>query len=162
MKTQRMTCLPAAALCCAMAMLLNTSAFAGDIRAGGAVQDIRELRFIKPAGKDTVIQVEVADTPEALAQGLMGRVRLEENKGMLFVFPEDILLTFWMKETLIPLDIIFVSKEHEIIDVISNAPPCKASPCSIYSSTAKGRYAIEVNAGFAGLNLIKVGDKVDF
>jgi uncharacterized membrane protein (UPF0127 family) len=128
-----------------------------------AVPSERKLRFIKPrAVKDVVIQVEVADTPETQAQGLMGREKLGKNDGMLFVFPEEALLRFWMKETWIPLDIIFVSKDYEIIDVIHNAPPCTESPCQIYSSTGNGRYAIEVNAGFAGINNIKVGDKVDF
>lgn len=155
-------CLPALLIFC----IMSPSVIAQNVNEGrnGAVESAgRTLRFIKPhTGKDTTIRVEVADTPETRSQGLMGRDRLGKNNGMLFVYPEEILLRFWMKETLIPLDIIFVSKDYEIIDVIHDVPPCTASPCQIYNSTGKGRYAIEVNAGFSGVHDIKVGDKVDF
>jgi|CXWL01.1.fsa_nt_gi uncharacterized membrane protein (UPF0127 family) len=155
------TCLLATVFCCVIA-----PAFAQEVSDGRnmkAVPSERKLRFIKPnAVKDVVIQIEVADTPETLAKGLMERETLGKSEGILFVFPEEVLLRFWMKKTLIPLDIIFVSKDYKIIGVINKAPPCTESPCQIYSSTGNGRYAVEVNAGFAEINNIKVGDKVDF
>jgi uncharacterized membrane protein (UPF0127 family) len=126
-------------------------------------QVMRELRFLKPQNsEDVVIQIEIADTPSTRSAGLQGRVGLEKDKGMLFVFPEETLLKFWMKKTLIPLDIIYVSDDYKIIDIIPDAQPCTEPPCTIYPSTGKCRYALEVNAGFTKINNIKVGDKVDF
>jgi uncharacterized membrane protein (UPF0127 family) len=126
-------------------------------------QVMRKLRFLKPRNvEDIVIQIEVADTPSARSAGLQGRAGLEKDKGMLFVFPEEAKLKFWMKKTLIPLDIIYVSDDYKIVDIIPDAQPCTESPCMVYPSSAKCRYAIEVNAGFTIINRIKVGDKVNF
>jgi uncharacterized membrane protein (UPF0127 family) len=126
-------------------------------------QAMRELRFLKPQnGEDVVIQIEVADTPSTRAAGLQDRTGLEQDKGMLFVFPAEAQLKFWMEKTLIPLDIIYVSEDFKIVDIIPDAQPCRESPCTIYPSRGKCRYAIEVNAGFTKINHINVGDKVVF
>jgi uncharacterized membrane protein (UPF0127 family) len=123
----------------------------------------RSLRFLKARNvDDVVIQIEVADTPSTRSAGLQGRTSLEKDKGMLFVFPEEAQLNFWMKKTLIPLDIIYVSEDYKIVDIIPDAQPCTESPCTIYPSGSKCRYAIEVNAGFTIINGIKIGDKVVF
>lgn len=126
-------------------------------------QVMRELRFLKPRNTaDIIIQIEVADTPSTRSAGLQDRIGLGKDQGMLFVFPEEAPLKFWMKKTLIPLDIIYVSDDYKIVDIIPDAQPCTESPCMIYPSTGKCRYAIEVNAGFTKINDIKVGDKVGF
>lgn len=123
----------------------------------------RKLRFLKPRNvEDVIIQIEVADTSATRSTGLQGRVGLGKDKGMLFVFPEEAPLKFWMKKTLIALDIIYVSDDYKIVDIIPDAQPCTEPPCMIYPSTGKCRYAIEVNAGFTKINNIKVGDKVNF
>src|SRR3989344_4541488 len=82
-------------------------------------------------GKDLIkINVEIADDNEERMKGLMFRERLDENAGMLFVFEDEQYQAFWMKNTLIPLDIIFIGKNLEIVD-IENAVPCKTGDCAL-------------------------------
>ena len=80
---------------------------------------------------------------------------------MLFVYDNERLLNFWMKNTLIPLDIIFLDKNKIIVN-IADAKPCEQDPCELYSSQLPAMYAIEVNSGFALENNIKIGDSVEF
>ena len=90
------------------------------------------------------ISVEVADTVVAMSRGLMYREELCENCGMLFVFNEEREHSFWMKNTLIPLDIIFINASGYIVDVLS-ADPCDVDPCPHYVPSAKAKYVLEVN-----------------
>lgn len=106
------------------------------------------------------IIVEIADSPEEWAQGLVSREHLAEDAGMLFVFPDEAERTFWMKDTLIPLDLIFVNSEKEIVK-ITTAPPCLDDPCPTYTSNAPAKYVVEVNAGFAERNGIIEGTIID-
>jgi len=106
------------------------------------------------------IEVEVADTPKEKEIGLMNREFLDEDKGMLFVFSEEDRRTFWMKNTLIPLDIIFLDRNKRIVDIIENTTPCYEDPCELYNSV--GMYVIEVNAGFSKKNNLSIGDIVKF
>lgn len=115
-----------------------------------------------PAHPELVIQIEVAASPLSRAKGLMNRTTLEPNHGMLFVFPEAQILTFWMKDTLIPLDIIFISENHEITSIVENATPCIQPECTVYKSIEVSLYVVEVNAGFVTRNQIKKGHKVHF
>ena len=106
---------------------------------------------------DIIIEVELAETSQEIRDGLMYRESLEKNKGMFFIFEEQDEKPFWMKNTLIPLDIIFINSDNTIID-ITTMQPCKADPCESYSSPAL--YVLEVNAGFAEDNNIEIGDIV--
>lgn len=90
--------------------------------------------------------VEIARTQEEKARGLMFRESMAENHGMLFVFDDFALRSFWMKNTLIPLDMIFIDENMTVVDV-KTAEPCKENPCSTYSAQAK--YVFEINAGLA-------------
>ncbi len=110
------------------------------------------------------ISVEVADTPAAWAKGLMFRNSLAQDSGMLFMFPYESAQSFWMKNTLIPLDIIFISKDKQIIDIKENFQPCPSEQfiCPSYTSTAPSMYVLEVNAGFVKKHGIKIGDAVEF
>ena len=110
--------------------------------------------------KDAVINVEVVDNEEERANGLMFRERLGENDGMLFVFEDSDFRTFWMKNTLIPLDIIFISENFRIIN-IEEAEPCKEGRCEIYSSMDKAKYVLEVNKEFTEKKNISEGDLVN-
>ncbi|MGR9114652.1 MAG: DUF192 domain-containing protein, partial [Gammaproteobacteria bacterium] len=107
-----------------------------------------------------LVQVEVADTPETRALGLMHRDELAADSGMLFVFPEEKIHGVWMKNTHIPLDIIFLSAEGEIVSWLQNVPPCVVEDCEIYRSAAPSRYMLEVNAGFIKHWSIRQDDKV--
>ena len=114
---------------------------------------------INSDGKEAYINAEVADTNEERASGLMYRENLCDNCGMLFVFDESDYMSFWMKNTLIPLDIIFISENYVITD-IKSAVPCIEERCDTYPSTKKVKYVLEVNGDFAKENNINAGDIV--
>ena len=101
-----------------------------------------------PAGESVRIQVEVADDPAERRQGLMHREELPEGTGMLFVVEQERPLSFWMKNTLIPLDILFFDDEGAFISHES-MQPCEEEPCPRYQSQAPGKYALEVPLGTA-------------
>lgn len=92
--------------------------------------------------------VEVADTPRARESGLMGRAAVPEGEGMLFVFEGDRKLGFWMKDTLIPLDIVFIDSSLQVVDV-QHMAPCSRDPCRTYESAQPAMYALEVRASSA-------------
>jgi uncharacterized membrane protein (UPF0127 family) len=105
------------------------------------------------------VSVEVVDSDEERQKGLMHREQLDENNGMLFIFETTRKLTFWMKNTLIPLDMIFISKDMKVINILT-AEPCTQDPCTLYSSETAGKYVLEVNAGWSKTHNIKAGDEV--
>lgn len=104
--------------------------------------------------------VEIARTSAEQARGLMFRETLDKNKGMLFVFDYEQPRTFWMKNTKIPLDIIFISADKKIADIKKNFMPCKTQNCETHTSKP-AKYVLEVNAGIADGNKIKIGDAVN-
>ena len=116
--------------------------------------------IIKTNASDIKLNVEIADSPEEWQQGLMHRESLDENSGMLFVFDEENYRSFWMKNTLIPLDVIFVSANGTIIDIKEDFQPCKTQICESYKSREKARYVLEANGGFAEANSVSIGDSV--
>jgi len=126
---------------------------------GCVKKEIIEIRTIE---KNIIIKVEVADTEQKREIGLMFRENLDENKGMLFVFDDEKYVTFWMKNTLIPLDIIFISSNGTINEIKENVQPCLADPCELYPSVNPSKYVLEVNANFSKKNGISVGDSVKF
>ena len=105
-------------------------------------------RVIFPDG--AVFHVELATDDLTRAQGLMFRDRLRENTGMLFLFPASQPQAFWMKNTLIPLDMVFLDDRGRIVDVQFDVPPCRADPCPGYpANPVVSRYVLEVAAGIA-------------
>ena len=106
------------------------------------------------------VNVEIADDDYGRQQGLMFRKSLNENDGMIFIFENEDFRSFWMKNTLIPLDMIFINENFEIVE-IKNAMPCNEDPCATYSSAKPAKYVLEINEGFAEKNSIEAGDKVD-
>lgn len=104
------------------------------------------------------IYIKIADDPTEQSKGLMYRNNLESNSGMLFVFDKDEIRSFWMKNTLIPLDMLFIDRDFKIVDIIENAQPCKTNTCPSYISKQPAKYVLEVNAGFVKENKIDVGD----
>jgi len=103
------------------------------------------------------IDVEIASDPSDMSKGLMFRKNLPEDSGMLFIFGKEDELRFWGKNTYIPLDIAFISKNKQIKDIQ------KISPLSEKTIAGKEKclYALEVNEGFFNKNNIKIGDKVE-
>ncbi|MBW3001570.1 DUF192 domain-containing protein [Candidatus Woesearchaeota archaeon] len=105
------------------------------------------------------VNVELPKTPAEMARGLMHRESLGENDGMLFVFEQEGKPGFWMKNTLIPLDMIFIDADNKIVDILS-AEPCEEDPCQSYVSKDDAKYVLEVNQGFAQKHNIQIGDEV--
>ena len=118
------------------------------------------LQIITSSGTVSV-KIETASTPEQKTIGLMYRKFLEKNSGMLFVFDKEEPKTFWMKNTLIPIDIIFISSGKKIVS-FETMEPCAADPCVIYSSGRPAQYALEVNKGFVKENEITTGNQLIF
>ena len=114
---------------------------------------------ITTSKSDIIVYSEVADNTYKRTLGLMNRSSLADNAGMLFVFDNEEARTFWMKDTLIPLDILFIDSKMNIVD-IQTMQPCKAIMCPRYTSSSPAKYALEVNAGFAQKNGVKVGDTI--
>ena len=106
-------------------------------------------------------EVETSDNPLERTQGLMFRSSLDENKGMLFIFPESGLYSFWMKNTLIPLDIIWINKNLEVVDIKSDAQPCTTENCNSYSPSSEALYVLEINANLTNKYNINVRDKIE-
>ncbi len=113
-----------------------------------------KIFFIGSNEKDTltVLDVEIADNPEEIMQGLMFRSNLNPNQGMFFIFPEQDEQIFWMKDTKISLDIIFVSNDLKIIHIARHTVPYSKEPIpSLYPA----KYVVEVNAGFCDTHQIQ-------
>lgn len=110
-----------------------------------------------------VFRLEVAATSAERSRGLMGRESLAQGTAMLFVFNFESLLTFWMKDTLISLDILFLNNEQEIVNIQTMHPQPGAPTQELirYESGAEARYAIEMNAGLAAEFGFSVGTRVE-
>jgi uncharacterized membrane protein (UPF0127 family) len=114
---------------------------------------------IHSASGDHQVKVEVVTRPDEQARGLMYRRSLEKESGMLFIFRKEEPQSFWMKNTLIPLDMIFISRDLVIVD-ITTMQPCTTDPCPGYTSRQPATYVLEVNAGYSRSRHIAIGDKV--
>lgn len=101
---------------------------------------------------------EFAVTDDQRALGLMNRTHMAADHSMLFVFADDEPRSFWMKNTLIPLDILYFDKDLRLVSMQLNAQPCKADPCETYPSDGNARYVLELNAGTAGKLGLKLGE----
>lgn len=109
---------------------------------------------------DKQLRVEIADSEEERARGLMYRNALALDAGMLFVYPEPAVVSFWMKNTYIPLDIVYISEDKTIVNVAKNATPLNDSV--YYTSKQKVQYVLEVNAGVADQNNYSEGVQLYF
>jgi len=105
------------------------------------------------------VEVELADTEAERETGLMYRQNLGEDSGMLFVFGSPRRLSFWMKNTEIPLDMIFADRDGRIVGIVENAEPYTESPRAV---NADSEYVLEVNGGFAARHKVKNGDHLVF
>ena len=105
-------------------------------------------------------KVEIASTSAQHQKGLMHREDLAEDQGMLFIYQKEQSLSFWMKNTLIPLDIIYIGQDKKVVSVSANVQPCKEDPCSGYPSKGKASYVLEINGGLAEEFEIEKGTEV--
>jgi uncharacterized protein len=105
------------------------------------------------------IDIEIADTDFDRQLGLMMRKSMEENQGMLFIFPGEEVQSFWMRNTFIPLDMIFINADKSIVNIRKNTQPLSDNS---YASSAPAQYVLEVNAGFTDKYNITEGDKISY
>ncbi|MDQ4107109.1 MAG: DUF192 domain-containing protein [Actinomycetota bacterium] len=119
--------------------------------------ELRTVIINASGGERVPVKVEIADEPAEQVQGLMNRTALGENRGMLFVFESETTLSFWMKNTLIPLSIAYMDSEGRIVDIQRMEPLDETS----HPSAEPAQYALEVNQGFFEEHGIEVGDTAE-
>lgn len=93
--------------------------------------------------------VEIADSAEEHQQGLMFREHLDANKGMLFIFDHADMYSFWMKNTKIPLDMLWLDENKTVVFIAKKVQPCTQDPCPVVTPDSAARYILETNAGLA-------------
>ncbi len=122
-------------------------------------KDGRLSIFVSQNPSPILLDIEVVDKEEDRMRGLMDRYNLPETAGMLFIFPDEEPRSFWMKNTFISLDIIYINSRKEIVSIQKYT-----QPKSTYSipSEKPAMYVLEVNAGFTDKNGINPGDKIEF
>ena len=112
-----------------------------------------------------VIDAEPATTPQQQARGLMFRSELAPDRGMIFMFPDEGPRAFWMYNTLIPLDIIWMNADRRIVFISANTPPCPSpnqAECRNYGEGFAAQYVLELAAGQAAAHGLQVGDRPAF
>ena len=112
------------------------------------------VTFQSGTGESFSLTVEIADTPDRRALGLMNRESLPDDAGMLFVWPEDTASGFWMKDTLVPLSVAFIDADGKIVDIQDLEPLDE----TLHHSPAPYRYAVEANQGWFAEHGISPGD----
>jgi len=118
------------------------------------------IAIVAPDGAiRSTVQVEIADSQGQREFGLMYRKHLDENAGMIFVFGQPSHLSFWMKHTEIPLDMIFADTDRKIVGIVENATPFSEKALG---PVADSQYVLEVNGGFSKRHGVKAGDSLKF
>jgi uncharacterized membrane protein (UPF0127 family) len=112
--------------------------------------------ILESGGKSHRVQVELADTEAKRERGLMFRKELPEGRGMLFLFDEEGEHSFWMKDTLIPLDLIFVDSSGRVTGIVARARPLTLEP----RSGGPSRMVLEVPGGWAAAHGVRTGDRM--
>jgi uncharacterized membrane protein (UPF0127 family) len=109
--------------------------------------------------RQVIFQVEVADTPAKRAMGLQYRRELADDHGMIFLFTGESPQTFWMKNTPIPLDMIFIDRQRKIVGIVAETVPFSLDPRSV---GIPSQYVLEIKGGLAKRLGIQAGDAVRF
>jgi uncharacterized protein len=125
----------------------------------GAVPTPTVVISTSAGAKRAAVHVELATTPGQRSFGLMYRAHLDENAGMLFIFPAAEPLKFWMRHTEIPLDMIFADSAGVVVGIVANATPYSERPVG---PDAPALYVLELNGGFCARHGVRVGDKMSF
>lgn len=111
--------------------------------------------------KDNCYVVDLAISDEEKEKGLQNRDHLAKDRGMLFALAGNAPQKFWMKKTLIPLDILWLDYTGQIIFIEHAAVPCEKDPCPVYGPSVPASYVLEINAGDAARLDMRVGDRID-
>lgn len=142
------------------AVLLAACTGGGRGAPGGATPAVSGPRVVLPSG--AVFALEVARTPEQVAQGLMFRESLAPSSGMVFLFDAPEPRAFWMKNCHFPLDMVFAVADGTVVDVLEGVPPCAADPCPSYPARAPADTVVELAAGEAKRHGIVRGARLRF
>lgn len=110
----------------------------------------------------TSATLELAITPDELAQGLMFRPKLPDDRGMLLIFSEERLPNIWMMNTLVALDIIYLDRTGTVVDVVTDAQPCPGEPCPRFTPKLPAQAVLEIPAGGATQHSIGEGTVLEF
>lgn len=108
---------------------------------------------------DDCFTVELAITPDEQSRGLMFREQMDKDRGMLFVFKNEGIHSFWMKNTMIPLDIIWIDSNSKVVFISKDVQPCKSVSCPTINPQASAMYVLEINAGISDQIDLNVGDQ---
>jgi uncharacterized membrane protein (UPF0127 family) len=141
-----------------LAVLVTVLALPAAALAGTAI-DRGTATITTRSGAKVVVQVEIARTSAERQRGLMNRRTLPAKAGMVFVYPQAVSNGFWMKNTLIPLDIAFYDSRGRILRILT-MQPCRRDPCKVYDPGVSYRAALEVNAGSFRRWEVKAGDRI--
>jgi len=117
------------------------------------------VTIITQDGREVGFAVEIADTPSKRAMGLQYRRDLAADRGMVFLFPVESMLSFWMKNTPLPLDMIFISRDRKIVGIVEQAVPFSLDSRSV---NAPSQFVLEINGGLSKRHGIQAGDTVRF
>jgi uncharacterized membrane protein (UPF0127 family) len=146
------------------ALILTAAAFfAAGCGASNITDELNLTQVSFPNG--VKINAETMRNEAELMRGLMFRESLPPGRGMLFIHPKENTFRYWMYQTKIPLDLIWMDHDHRIVEMSLDTPPCRstsATACPNYGGNFKSKYVLEVNAGIARKNGLKTGDTLDF
>ena len=133
-----------------LGVMFAASLAACSARATGPSVELKGQRF----------DVEIADTEPARERGLMFRESMPADHGMLFLFDDNAVRTFWMKNCRMPLDILYFDEKYKLVSVQQRVPACRSEPCPVYPSEGAAKYVLELNAGVADKLGVKPGDAI--
>lgn len=124
---------------------------------------MENISIVSSTGQTNNLRVYIANTNLEREQGLMNVSTLPQNEGMIFIFNDaPKIRTFWMKNTVIPLDMIFFNSNFQLVYIQNDATPCNTANCTIYSSQFNSLYVLETNAGWAASHDLQPGDVIKF
>lgn len=126
------------------------------------ISAIEIKRCTRVCFSNNCFNAEIADNEDSRVLGLMFRKSLAKDKSMLFIFNKEGNYPFWMKNTLIPLDIIWINQNKEVVFIEKNAQPCGEQDCIPIDPKLNAKYVLEINGGLAQEKDIKVGDQTIF
>jgi uncharacterized protein len=124
--------------------------------AGTTAASAQAVSYVVLKGKRFIVEI-AADDPSR-EKGLMYREHMDPARGMLFFFEQEGMLAFWMKNTKIPLDMLFFDRNRKLVSIQADVPPCRADPCPTYPTEAPASYVLEINGGVARKLGVKPGD----
>lgn len=153
-----MRLLPTSAPLLALLLLFSCRTAAAPDHAAAPKPARSRVTVVTQDGRHLPVAVELAATEPARARGLMHREKLGAQDGMLFLFDEEQPLSFWMRNTLIPLDMLFIRSDGTIVGVVERATPGSEQLRGVRTPS---RYVLEVNGGWTARHGVKAGDRVE-